>query len=97
MLRDVERKRVAMQILKKGWIEADKVNFKLYMDGFALAFRNGLYYEKNNTVSLEVPYTFEDYKRFLSSEDSQISCEGEECLGVLDKPLKDKDICFKLK
>ena len=97
MLMDEDRKRVALQLLKKGWIEADKVNFKLYMDGFALSYRNCLFYKKNGTYDLTVPYTFEDYKRFLSSEDSQISCEGEECLGVLDEVIEDTGYCYKLR
>lgn len=97
MLMDEDRKKVAMQLLKKGWIDADKVNFKLYMDGFALAFRNGLYYENNGTLDVSVPYTFDDYMRFLKGDDHQINHEGEECLGVQNKPLKNKDYCMNLK
>lgn len=97
MLMDEERKKVALQLLKKGWIEADKVNFKHYMDGFALSFRNCLFYKKNGTNDLTVSYTFEDYKRFLSTEDSQISCEGEDCLGVQEEVLEDTGYCYRLK
>ena len=52
MTMDEGRMNVAMQLLKKGWIEADKDNFKHYMDGFALAFRNCLFYEKNRRYCL---------------------------------------------
>lgn len=97
MTMDEGRMNVAMQLLKKGWIEADKDNFKHYMDGFALAFRNCLFYEKNKRYDLTVPYTFEDYKSFLVGDDHQIAYEGEECLGIQDEPLKDKDYCYKLK
>ena len=56
-----------------------------------------VYYEKNKRYDLTVPYTFEDYKSFLSGDDHQIAHEGEECLGMQDEPLKDKDYCYKLK
>ena len=53
------------------------------MDGFALSFRNGLYYERNGETELKVPYTFFDYKKFLVGEDDQIKHQDFECLAVL--------------
>lgn len=97
MLIDEERKVVADTILKRGWIKATPVNFKAYMDGFALSFRNALYYENNNEVELKVPYTFSDYKRFLTGIDDQIKCQSVEYLAIQKSVLKDKDYCKKLR
>ena len=97
MLLNPERKRVADTILKRGWIKATADNFKNYMDGFALSFRNGLYYERNGETEFKVPYTFLDYKKFLMGEDDQIRQQDFECLAVQESVLKDKDYCKKLK
>ena len=97
MLLDPERKKVADALLKRGWIKATASNFKHYMDGFALSFRNGLYYERNGEEEFKVPYTFYDYKKFLMGEGDQIESQSEECLAVQDSPLKDKDYCKRLK
>lgn len=97
MLLDEGRKRVADTILKRGWIKATPDNFKAYMDGFALSFRNALYYERNGETEFKVPYTFYDYKRFLIGEDDQIRLQDFECLAVQESILKDKDYCKKLK
>ena len=75
-----ERLALAEQILKRGWFEITPDNMKLYLDGFALANRNGLYYETTNDYSYTTPYTMEDYKKF-SRKDSQIQREGIEVLG----------------
>ena len=66
MVSDNKRYDVANKLLKRGWVKASPDNFKHYMDGFALAFRNCLYYEKNNEVELKTPYTFYDYKKFIT-------------------------------
>lgn len=97
MMLDPERKRVAETILKRGWIKATPNNFKAYMDGFALSFRNALYYERNGETEFKVPYTFYDYKRFLMGEDDQLRKQEFECLAVQESVLKDKDYCKKLK
>ena len=97
MMLDPQRKHVADTLLKRGWIKATADNFKHYMDGFALSFRNGLYYEKNNETEFKVPYSFYDYKRFLMGEDDQIKHQDFECLAVQESVLKDKDYCKKLK
>ena len=97
MLLDPERKKVADTLLKRGWIKATASNFKHYMDGFALSFRNGLYYERNGEEEFKVPYTFYDYKKFLMGEGDQIEIQSEECLAVQESPLKDKDYCKRLK
>ena len=97
MTLDSKRYDVADKLLKRGWVKATPDNFKCYMDGFALAFRNCLYYEKNNEVDIKTSYSFLDYKSFLKGDDNQINREGFEFLGVQEDILKDKDYCFKLK
>lgn len=97
MTMDENRYDLANKILKRGWVKATPNNFKYYMDGFALAFRNCLYYEKNNETEMKTPYTFYDYKKFLKGEDHQINHEGYDCLGIQEEVLKDKDYCFKLR
>lgn len=75
-----ERLALAEQILKRGWFEITPENMKMYLDGFALSYRNGLYYEKTNDYSYTTPYTTEDYKKF-NRKNSQITKEGIEVLG----------------
>ena len=88
MMRDEESKRIANEILTKGYIKLDDDVFKRYMDAFTLSFRNGLYYDNNNINNFDVEYTVSDYLKFLRGEDDQIKHEGIECLGLQKKPLK---------
>ncbi len=94
MLMDETRKKVAEKILKDGWIKATPEVIKAYMDGFALSFRNGLYYEETSDFSYTTSYTAEDYIRFLFQEDSQLHYEKESYLGFQSKPLLDIHLSF---
>ena len=76
-----ERLKLANDILKKGWFLATPENIKNYFDGFALSYRNGLYYQETNDYSYTTNYKAEDYIRFLNGEDSQINHESIENLG----------------
>lgn len=75
-----ERMAVASKIIEKGWISFTEENIKHYFDGFALSFRNGLYYTQTNDYSYTTIYAAEDYIRFLKGEDNQVNHEGEEVL-----------------
>lgn len=88
MVYNPERKIVASNLLKNRWIEATDENLKHYFDGFALSYRNGLFYENQNVRDFSTPYTTEDYFNFLDGKDSQIAHETEECLGYQLRPLK---------
>lgn len=85
MMIDEKRKKVAEQVLKKGYIELNDENMKAYFDGFALSYRNGLYYKNTNDYSYQTEYTAEDYKRFLDGEDSQLNYESRDTLGSQKK------------
>lgn len=89
MLMDEERKKVSQKILKDGWIELDEQVLKTYLDGFAISYRNGIYYAKTNDYSYKTDYTPDDYIRFLKGEDNQINHEGKECLGYQRRLTKD--------
>jgi len=86
MLMDKDRKKLANELLENGFIELNKDALKLYCDGFALSYRNGLYYKYFGN-SFNTNYTSEDYTNFLIGNDSQIKHEPIECLG----PLKQKN------
>lgn len=94
MIMDDTRRKVAEKILKDGWIKVTPEVLKAYMDGFALSFRNGLYYENTNDFSFSTNYTAEDYIRFLFGNDSQLHYEGEESLGFQKKPLSNAEMQF---
>ena len=81
------RQKLADTLLKKGWIELNDSNLKDYLDGFAISYRNGLFYEKSNDFSYETKYTANDYKNFLKGIDNQLNYESEEVLGYQKKPL----------
>ncbi len=85
---------IALKILKDGYIEMTEEVFKIYMDAFTLSFRNGLFYEKNET-GFYVPYTVDKYMEFLSGLDSQIKHEKAKYLGKQEKPLSDPKFEFK--
>lgn len=82
MLMDENRKKLASELLENGFVELNKDSLKLYCDGFALSYRNGLYYKyfKND---FNTTYTSEHYINFLFGNDSQINYEPIECLGPL--------------
>ena len=81
MTKDDKRLKVAEKILKDGWIKLDEDILKHYLDGFAISYRNGIYYAQTKDYSYKTSYNAEDYIRFLKEEDSQINHEGKEALG----------------
>lgn len=90
MLLDDSRKKIATIINKYGWIELTDEVLKAYMDGFALSYRNALYYE-DKKIAYETNYTAKDYKNFLIHEDSQVKHEGSRVLGYQRELVKDGD------
>ena len=95
MMMTKERIAIAKKLMSDGWLELNESNFKAYLDGFTLFYRNGLYYEKTHDFSYEPPYTINDYLKFLRGEDNQVNHEGEECLGYQKRPLHDPYLDFK--
>ena len=89
------RKKLAETILKKGWVLLTDENLKDYLDGFALSYRNGLYYEQTNDFTYETPYQANDYYNFLNGLDNQLNHEGREVLGYQKKPLNNHNLKFK--
>lgn len=90
-----KRKKVALEILKKGYIELTDDNLKHYLDGFTISFRNGLYYEEVGEAIYETNYSCEDYIRFLNGIGSQLQNEGLKVLGYQEYPLKNYKFNFK--
>lgn len=83
MLMDIERKKVAEELLKNGFIELKDNNFKAYCDGFTISYRNGLYYKNYNNL-YSTNYTNQDYTNFIiNKSDNQIKHEAIKCLGPL--------------
>ena len=82
MLQDESRIKTARTLLEKGWIDATDENMKNYFDGFALSFRNGLYYQALGRVDYTTPYTASDYENFLYTSDSQFEREERFFLGT---------------
>lgn len=75
-----ERQAVATNLIERGYLKFTPENIKPYFDGFALSFRNGLYYDITQDYSYTTSYTADDYVSFLKGEDSQVNHEGEEVL-----------------
>lgn len=86
MVLDKFRKSVADTINKYGWIELTEENLKTYFSGFALSYRNALYYEKRPLI-YQVDYDVDDYIRFLRHEDSQLNHEGNMNIGFQKVPI----------
>lgn len=95
MMQNRDRKNVALAILKNGWVRCTEDNFKHYLDGFTLSFRNGLYYDWLGKVDYSVGYTADDYVEFLTGEDYITNYEPVEGLGEQERPLKNKDLRFR--
>jgi len=89
-----KRRNIAYKLLTDGYIELDDDVFKIYLDAFTLAFRNGLYYE-NGDKDFCVPYSIDDYNKFLSGKDSQVKHEKVKCLGIQYQPLNNPNFDFK--
>lgn len=96
MMMNEKRKELAEDLLKNGYIKLTEENFKDYMDGFTISFRNGLYYEQTKDLNFKTKYTVNDYINFLKEKDSQIQHESKELLGFQRKPLDDNKMVFKL-
>ena len=97
MTLDEMRKAFAKRLMHYGWVEASDENLKLYLDGFAISYRNGLYYENRGDISYFTDYSAEDYLNFLEERDSQVNHERHEELGRQKCLLKDMKINFDLK
>lgn len=94
MKMDNFKEKVAKKILTDGWIELAPGVLKAYLDGFALSYRNGLYYEQTQDFSYTTPYSDEDYWHFLDFEDNQFNYEDSLTLGYQSRPLKNPEMTF---
>lgn len=90
------RNQVAATINKYGWIELTDDVLKAYLDGFALSYRNALYYE-DKELQFETKYTAQDYKNFLLHEDSQVHHEGTRVLGYQRELIKNPNRSYNIK
>ena len=88
MLMDESRKKTAISLLQKGWLRLDNTNIKNYFDGFALFYRNGLYYEQTQDFSFQTTYNANDYANFIKEIDSQANHEPHQQLGTQIYPLE---------
>lgn len=89
-----ERKIFAEKLMRDGYFEVTEENVKLYFDGFAMSYRNGLYYEDMKKIIFKTDYTAEDYLKFISGEDHQLNHEPKEFLGRQKKILKNPSMSF---
>lgn len=89
-----ERKQVARQMLCDGFIKLSDKTLKHYLDGFALSYRNGLYYENKGKIDYTTDYTADDYRNFLDHKDSQANHESSEYLFLQKRPLKNLNLNF---
>ena len=94
MMYDENRKKIAKKILDDGWITFNNNCIKHYFDGFALSFRNGLYYDDKDKIDYETRYNSDDYIKFLTTDDSQVKRESLKSLGTRKHEFKHK-INFK--
>lgn len=83
MLQTKSRMQTAKTLLTQGWIKLTPQVIKDYFDGFALSYRNGLYWIDNGTNGYTTNYDENDYKRFLTTDEySQLRYEKKEHLGI---------------
>ena len=85
MIMNEDRKKTALEILKKGYVKIDDNSIKNYFDGFTISYRNGLYYEQTKDYSYTTDYTIDDYFNFIMKKDNQILHEGKDVLGYQKK------------
>lgn len=95
MLQNNERKEVARQLISRGWIKLTEENMKNYFDGFALSYRNGIYYDMLGKVDFTTDYTYDDYIEFIFGNDNQANYEPLEGLGYQRARIKNSAISFK--
>ena len=88
MIMSESSKKLAMELLKKGYVKLTEDSFKRYLNAFTISFRNGLYYENTNDFTFKTNYSLEDYIHFLEGSDSQVNREGIENLGFQKRPMK---------
>jgi len=88
MMNNDSYKEIAQHLLNFGWIEATEPNLKAYFDGFAISFRNGIYYEDMKDFIFKTDYQAEDYASFLKGQGSQLEKEPILSLGRQMRPLK---------
>lgn len=101
MIKDATRKKMAEELLTKGYVEFNSQNVKNYFDGFVFAGRNGFYYESLNKPTLTsedyVPnYTFADYLYALNNRGVKEPFIGKQ-FGVLKRAIIFEDGGDKLK
>lgn len=89
MMRENDRANVAYKIIKDGFIELNSLTLKCYLDGFALSYRNGLYYDDEDYPVYETNYDYNKYKDFIYGFDNQLRHENIKWFGIQLKPLKD--------
>ena len=94
MIQNESRANTARTLLNRGWMDLTDENLKNYCDGFALSFRNGLYYENIGKANYSTSYTADDYRHFLFSSESQVKKEGKEYIGIQNRPLKKYNFDF---
>lgn len=80
MLLDSRRKALASTLISQGYIKLNSEVLKDYCDGFAMSFRNGLYYKEGKGNPYETSYSAEDYVNFLQGKDNQVKHEDFEVL-----------------
>ncbi len=95
MVMDSCRKKVAEEILEKGYIKITPDVLKHYLDGFTLSYRNGLYYECTNDFSYTTNYQDTNYQSFLKREDNQLNYENKLHLGLQRYPLNNPNLNFQ--
>lgn len=88
MLRNESYKKIVQHLINFGWIEATDQKLKAYFDGFAISFRNGIYYEDMKDFIFKTDYQAEDYISFLNGKGSQLEKESVISLGRQMRPLK---------
>lgn len=88
MMKNESYKKIAQHLLNFGWIEAIEQNLKAYFDGFAISFRNGIYYEDMKDFIFKTDYQAKDYISFLNGKGSQLEKEPVISLGRQMRPLK---------
>ncbi len=88
MMKNGSYKKIAQHLINFGWIEATDQNLKAYFDGFAISFRNGIYYEDMKDFIFRTDYQAKDYISFLNGKGSQLEKEPVISLGRQMRPLK---------
>ena len=94
MIQNESRLKTAKTLLLNGWIELTEENMKNYFDGFALSYRNGLYYDALGVVDFTTNYTANDYENFIYGDDNQVNHEDEKMLGYQDEHLVNTKLDF---